>query len=299
MQRLPGIEVSVKWYGGRKRLKSNNRLEASTIVSRCKAELLATFPLIHDSHSCVPKGRRKAKTEMKKAIPALTIYSFEIVSLVVFVSAVLAGLVWPPGAALRSGDVSPSGPTNVMVELFTSEGCSSCPPADALLARYEAQQPVAGAQIIAVEEHVDYWDELGWVDPVSGRGGRRRLGEYAASLGNGNPYTPQMVIDGHTEFVGSREQQVRQGIAKATSKPKARVTLAFQAAHQAGSETLQVVIGKLGARSADDEAEVWLAMTGFGLHPDVTRGEKAGRQRGPASSARALREIRSAPPNAS
>src|SRR5262249_52322390 len=113
----------------------------------------------------------------------------------------------------------------VIVELFTSEGCSSCPPADALLARYESQQPVANAQIIALEEHVDYWNELGWVDPFSGKQWTNRQVEYAASLGNGNPYTPQMVVDGRTEFVGSRESQAHQVISRAASQPKTQVSV--------------------------------------------------------------------------
>src|SRR5262249_46737153 len=187
----------------------------------------------------------------------------------------------------------------VIVELFTSEGCSSCPPADALLARYESQQPVANAQIIALEEHVDYWDQLGWVDPFSGRAWTNRQADYATSLGNGNPYTPQMVIDGRTEFVGSRESQARQVIARAASQPKTRVSVGFQTGAKAGARTVQIVVDKLASSSPGDEPEVWLAITEADLHSEVTRGENAGRALGHASIVRVLRKVGRAQENAS
>src|SRR6266436_3638842 len=122
------------------------------------------------------------------------------------------------GAASAATDAGVRVP--VVLELFTSEGCSSCPPADALLARLEEQQPIPNAQVIALEEHVDYWNSQGWTDPFSNREWTLRQQDYASSLKNRNPYTPQVVIDGHTELVGSREGQARQAIEAAAAQPK-------------------------------------------------------------------------------
>src|SRR5579862_2899444 len=103
----------------------------------------------------------------------------------------------------------------VIVELFTSEGCSNCPPADQLLARLERSQPVAGARVIALEEHVDYWNQVGWVDPFSSPQYRARQNDYALSFHVDNVYTPQMVVNGGAAFIGDDMNRAYQVIGAA------------------------------------------------------------------------------------
>ena len=102
----------------------------------------------------------------------------------------------------------------VVVELFTSEGCSTCPPADALLAQLEDEQFIDGAEVIALEEHVDYWNQQGWTDPFSAVEWTLRQQEYAAAFKVDGVYTPQMIVDGRSQFIGSRIREATAGIGR-------------------------------------------------------------------------------------
>ncbi len=152
-----------------------------------------------------------------------------------------------------SSEASPRTPQSagnpVVVELFTSEGCSSCPPADALLARLADERLPGNVQLIALEEHVDYWNDLGWMDPFSSREWTSRQYVYSGILKNGNPYTPQMVVDGALEFVGSRTQQARESILKAASKTKVPATLIQVKTEGPGKGNFSAKVGKLEGRS--------------------------------------------------
>src|SRR5271154_1590641 len=112
----------------------------------------------------------------------------------------------------------------VVIELFTSEGCSSCPPADALLQQLEQKQPVAGAEIIALEEHVDYWNHDGWIDPFSSSEWTERQQDYAA-LFKDDPYTPELIVNGHSQFVGSNGRKAEFEIEKAAHGPKTQIAI--------------------------------------------------------------------------
>jgi hypothetical protein len=166
----------------------------------------------------------------------------------------------------------------VVVELFTSEGCSSCPPADALLAALDTRQPFGSAEIIAIEEHVTYWDEQGWKDPFSSSSWTTRQYDYAGPLHNGNPYTPQMVVDGTAGFVGSGGIKARQEIEKAAAIPKAKVEISEVSPIQNNSVALKISVEKLLSAAPKDTAEVILAITESGLHSSVKAGENVGKE---------------------
>ena len=167
---------------------------------------------------------------------------------------------------------------NVVVELFTSEGCSSCPPADELLARIGERQPITSVHLIAMEEHVDYWNEQGWNDRFSSSEMTERQRRYASVLKNGNPYTPQMVVDGTLEFVGSHGQQAQESIVAESRRIKTPVALEESGTSGKGQESFSVKIGKLESPSKGDVPEVWMAITETGLHSAVTGGENAGHE---------------------
>src|SRR5208337_4581931 len=113
----------------------------------------------------------------------------------------------------------------VLVELFTSEGCSSCPPADALLEKLDREQPIAGAQIIVLSEHVDYWNHLGWTDPFSSAAFSARQETYARRFGLDGPYTPEMVVDGNAECNGSDARKAEAAIRRAIEAPKVGIRM--------------------------------------------------------------------------
>ena len=165
----------------------------------------------------------------------------------------------------------------VIVELFTSEGCSSCPSADLLLARLERSQPVSGARVIALEEHVDYWNQLGWVDPFSAPHYRGRQNDYALAFHTENIYTPQMVVNGQVEFIGDDSGRAYQEIAVA------KQAIAVQVDLKSVPNARELELVDLSVRIAQPkggkprEADVYLAVTESELESRVLGGENAGR----------------------
>src|SRR5258708_24424170 len=176
--------------------------------------------------------------------------------------------------AASSSDAAPRAP--VLVELFTSEGCSSCPPADALLERLDRSQPVSGAQLIVLSEHVDYWDDIGWKDPFSSHEYSERQSAYAAQFGRGSIYTPQMVVDGHFELVGSDERRATQAIENAAKAMKTPVTISSILSDEK-TLTLHIEPGPLPSSVTAQSASVFLAMADNADESQASRAENAGR----------------------
>jgi hypothetical protein len=162
-------------------------------------------------------------------------------------------------------------PAPVLAELFTSEGCSSCPPADRLLQQLDRTQPVPGARIIVLSEHVDYWNQLGWRDPFSLPQFSRRQEQYARVLG-AEVATPQIVVDGRIAVLGNDAEAVQKAVARAAGRIKAPVRLA-EVKRDAGEAAVHVSIAAL----AKGRAEVWIAVADEADRSSVAKGENAGR----------------------
>jgi len=167
--------------------------------------------------------------------------------------------------------------TPVLIELFTSEGCSSCPPADALLEKLDRSQPVTGADLIVLSEHVDYWNDTGWKDPYSSHEYSRRQSEYAAQFRLGSIYTPQMVVDGHFEFVGSDERRASQAIKEAAKASKAHVSISLSSS-DAEATTVHVEAEPLPSTVGTQSADIFLAIADNSDESQVSGGENAGRR---------------------
>jgi hypothetical protein len=162
----------------------------------------------------------------------------------------------------------------VVVELFTSEGCSSCPPADDVLRALARQQPVSGVQVIPLGMHVTYWDDQGWKDPASLVLATERQREYSRTFGPDRMYTPQAVIDGREELVGSDEDGLRRAIARAAGQPHAH--LAVTSSIDGDALLVNVTVNDVPAE-VKEPLEARLVVTEDDLTSVVKRGENSGR----------------------
>jgi hypothetical protein len=224
----------------------------------------------------------------KFLIPALTIL---LCALVLAAFTMRRGTMTSTPALERADGVR----SPVIVELFTSEGCSSCPPADAVLARLQQTQPVAGAEVIALGEHVDYWNYIGWSDPFSSAAFSARQGTYAQAFGQQDRvYTPQMIVDGQTEFNGNAMDKALDAIAKAAQSPKADVRIVIPETKTQKDDQkvrLNVSVKNLPPVDRGDVAEVVLALTEDKLSSNVTRGENSGRKLAHTAVVREMRAL--------
>jgi hypothetical protein len=179
-------------------------------------------------------------------------------------------------AASAFGFSTPSAATApVLVELFTSQGCNTCPPADAFLGEL-AQR----ADVVALSLHVDYWNGLGWPDPFSSPEMTQRQRAYARGFGSGNVYTPQMVVDGRAHH--HRRDVVERHIAEARRQSKIALALSNDA-----SGAISLVLP--AARAAG--AVLWLALFDAKHTTEIRRGENAGRTLSYSNVVREMRRL--------
>jgi hypothetical protein len=175
------------------------------------------------------------------------------------------------GGALGALAAGGPGRAPVLVELFTSEGCSSCPPADRLLEQLDGRA-------IVLSEHVDYWDRLGWRDPYSSHANTLRQEAYARVFSTQGPYTPQMVIDGAVEFVGNDARRAEEEVARAREKVGVRLT------RTAAGVEVEIDAGGHGG-------DVMLAVALDSGSSQVAAGENAGRKLHHVAMVQSLRKI--------
>lgn len=161
----------------------------------------------------------------------------------------------------------------VVVELFTSEGCSSCPPADRLLESLDKKQPFADADLVVLSEHVDYWNHDGWVDPYSSHSFSERQLSYAAQFGLDDVYTPQAVVDGRRQIVGSDAVGIQKAVEAVAGNEKVPVTLS-NPVRDGQQLKLRLTLGRL---KEDGPATVYVALADNRVQTNVGGGENRGR----------------------
>jgi hypothetical protein len=164
----------------------------------------------------------------------------------------------------------------ILIELFTSEGCSSCPPADALLQRMDGSQPVPGAQLIVLSEHVDYWDHDGWRDPNSSSALTERQAAYVRALGLKTPYTPQFIVDGSNEMRANDPQQVNKVFQDAMAAPKVPVRIG-EVSFDAGNRAVLRTRIEADGNSDQHNADVFVAIALDHVESQVLHGENGGK----------------------
>ena len=186
-------------------------------------------------------------------------------------------------AASPAPPVKPAGTREpVLVELFTSEGCGNCPPADAELALLDTEQPVSGAEVITLGFHVDYFNDRGWKDEFSAPLFTERQNKYARLWKLDSVYTPQMIVDGQKQFVGSDARQAEDVITKAAVPPKANVEV------ELNGKRVEINVQNISKHEA---ATVYLAAAEDNIVTNVKAGNNNGKTLKHTSVVRALAEI--------
>ncbi len=186
----------------------------------------------------------------------------------------LIAITCAAGCYGRPADVPETTRSPMLLELFTSEGCSSCPPIDALVQKLDALQPVPNAQLIVLSEHVDYWNHDGWKDPYSSSLFTERQSAYVRALGLPEPYTPQIIIDGNVLLKGYDSQHLSQAFDKASAM-QLPVHIVGLSVDGTNSPVLRARI-EVDGESAPPKADVYLAVALDHAESQVSAGENNG-----------------------
>lgn len=187
----------------------------------------------------------------------------------------LAVLVAAPTGGAQGQNPGGDGRVPVLAELFTAEGCSSCPPADRLLEMIAKEQPLEGVYVVALSEHVTYWDHQGWKDPFGSSQFTARQNKYGYRFNLDSIFTPQLVIDGRIQMVGSDAAQLKIALAESARTPKPQLVVEA-IVNERGSLTASASGPGLDA-GVVGQAELLWAVTEDDLTVDVKRGENAQR----------------------
>ena len=177
----------------------------------------------------------------------------------------------------------------VLLELFTSEGCSSCPPADRLLEGLDQKQPLAGADLIVLSEHVDYWNNLGWKDPYSSAQFTTRQQDYTQKYNLDGVYTPQLVIDGRFGVVGSDSRAVSGAVQKAISERK--IPIAVSNAVRKLNEVVARVEIPAEQNRTGSRGVLYVVLAENRAESHVAHGENSGRFLAHVAVTRVLRQV--------
>jgi hypothetical protein len=192
-------------------------------------------------------------------------------------------------ASPRNHQASTAPPVPVLIELFTSEGCSSCPPADAYVEMLDKSQPLSGVHLIVLSEHVDYWDHDGWKDPYSSHALTDRQTDYGRALGLPTVYTPQIIVDGATILKGDA-QQIKGIYAKAEQEPMVTVRIDSASVAPQSPPALRAHISVDG-EGAKHDGEVFVALTLDHAESQITAGENNGKHLAYVSVVEELKKI--------
>ena len=204
----------------------------------------------------------------------------------IFVASALGALL-AQATGISKASVTQAEPGAVLVELFTSEGCSSCPPADALLRQIEGKQTDSGQLIVGISEHVTYWNQLGWSDPFSSDSYTERQNAYGQRFHLDSVYTPQMVINGEEQIVGSDRAGLLRAIREGREPQPISVHINAVSAHDRFLVLEFSITGNIPSGGAD----LFAAVTDDETKSNVARGENSGRTLSHVSVARSITRI--------